>query len=29
MTPEEFTKEMKVQYDKYAQVVKISGARLD
>ena len=29
MTPEEFAKEMKVQYDKYAQVVKISGARLD
>jgi tripartite-type tricarboxylate transporter receptor subunit TctC len=29
MTPEEFAKEMKVQYDKYARVVKLSGARLD
>jgi tripartite-type tricarboxylate transporter receptor subunit TctC len=29
MTPEEFAKEMKVQYDKYGHVVKISGARLD
>jgi tripartite-type tricarboxylate transporter receptor subunit TctC len=29
MTPEEFAKEMKVQYDKYGQVVKLSGARLD
>jgi tripartite-type tricarboxylate transporter receptor subunit TctC len=29
MTPEEFAKEMKVQYDKYGHVVKLSGARLD
>jgi tripartite-type tricarboxylate transporter receptor subunit TctC len=29
MTPEEFVKEMKVQYDKYGHVVKLSGARLD
>ena len=29
MTPEEFAKEMRVQYDKYGHVVKISGARLD
>ena len=29
MTPEEFAREMKVQYDKYGHVVKLSGARLD
>jgi tripartite-type tricarboxylate transporter receptor subunit TctC len=29
MTPEEFAKEMKVQYDKYGHVVELSGARLD
>jgi tripartite-type tricarboxylate transporter receptor subunit TctC len=29
MTLEEFANEMKVQYDKYAHVVKLSGARLD
>jgi tripartite-type tricarboxylate transporter receptor subunit TctC len=29
MTPEEFAKEMKVQYDKFGHVIKLSGARLD
>jgi tripartite-type tricarboxylate transporter receptor subunit TctC len=29
MTPEEFAKEMKVQYDKFGHIVKLSGARLD
>ena len=29
MTPEEFAKELKVQYDKFGQIVKLSGARLD
>jgi tripartite-type tricarboxylate transporter receptor subunit TctC len=29
MTPEEFAKHMKAEYDKYGNVVKVSGARLD
>ena len=29
MTPEEFAKQLKVDHDKYGQVVKLSGARLD
>jgi tripartite-type tricarboxylate transporter receptor subunit TctC len=29
MTPEEFAKQMKADYDKFAHVVKVSGARLD
>jgi tripartite-type tricarboxylate transporter receptor subunit TctC len=29
MTPEEFAKQLKVDYDKFGHVVKISGARLD
>jgi tripartite-type tricarboxylate transporter receptor subunit TctC len=29
MTLDEFAREMKVQYDRYAHVVKISGARID
>ena len=29
MTPEEFATQMKVDYDKYGQIVKISGAKLD
>jgi tripartite-type tricarboxylate transporter receptor subunit TctC len=29
MTPEEFAKTLKAEYDKYERVVKISGARLD
>jgi tripartite-type tricarboxylate transporter receptor subunit TctC len=28
-SPEEFTKLLKSEYDKYEQVVKLSGARLD
>jgi tripartite-type tricarboxylate transporter receptor subunit TctC len=29
MTPEEFAKHLKAEYDKYENVVKVSGARLD
>jgi tripartite-type tricarboxylate transporter receptor subunit TctC len=29
MTPEEFAKQLQVDYDKFALVVKLSGARLD
>ncbi len=29
MTPEEFAKLLKSEYDKYERVVKISGARID
>jgi tripartite-type tricarboxylate transporter receptor subunit TctC len=29
MTPEEFAKQLKADYDKFGQVVKLSGARLD
>jgi tripartite-type tricarboxylate transporter receptor subunit TctC len=29
MTPEEFAKQMKADYDKFGHVVKLSGARLD
>jgi tripartite-type tricarboxylate transporter receptor subunit TctC len=29
MTPEEFTKLLKAEYDKYEQVVKLSGARME
>ena len=29
MTPEEFAKLLKAEYDKYDQVVKLSGARID
>src|SRR6185503_2068303 len=29
MTPDEFAKMLKAEYDKYEQVVKLSGARLD
>ena len=29
MTPDEFARQMKADYDKFGQVVKISGARLD
>jgi len=29
MTPEEFTKLLKSEYDKYEHVVKLSGARVD
>ena len=29
MTPEEFARAMKIEYDKYQKIVKLSGARLD
>ena len=29
MTPEEFAKTLKAEYDKYEHVVKLSGARID
>jgi tripartite-type tricarboxylate transporter receptor subunit TctC len=29
MTPEQFAQRLKADYDKYAKVVKISGARVD
>jgi hypothetical protein len=29
MTPEQFAQRMKSDYDKYAKVVKISGAKID
>ena len=29
MTPEEFARQLKSDYDKYERVVKLSGARID
>jgi hypothetical protein len=29
MTPEEFAKQLKVDYDKFGNIIKVSGAKLD